>query len=500
MSKEGSSGEASSPEVQADVSPKDTNAEIYENRGPKKIIRVVTVIAYLFSVSFVGILLSAYYIFLWDPPNPRLINRGRLQADPQMQSLIATVPSEKTDLRKKGNDFFLENEVNRADVSLLNRMPYSAYDGDDPNVNSQDKKQERLNVMLLKLRHSLMETHARNRNLSKHETVISGGPNNSSIRGTMLNSISNKLRKNISEEKTRSNTDLPEFMDPINMLDIENTAKTVHENKTKHKYLNGRFINDANPIVDREEENRNYRNEHSDAKLYSDSKSSDTKANDDIINDSNHRGIKRNNSFKEDQEFLKINIVGDMKELIKPDEIDNRQLINGNRKNDSNNVHTIITSKDYKKDLTKRLLSINVNVNNLNFRQNYSSDNHIKEINEVSTVPSSHDHDSRYIHNSPGSHQPSDDPTVVKSQAYTTRNSEETQIERMTVKSTTMNNKELKEIDISSTQPQKSLLEILTEITNIEETSNELTSISTVQDYRNNFTSTINVDNDDNVT
>lgn len=435
MSKEGSNGETSSPDVQTDVPPKDTNAEIYENRGPKKIIRIVTVIAYLFSVSFVGILLSAYYIFLWEPPNPRLINRGRLQTDPQMQLLIATMPSEKTDLRKKGNDFFLENEVNRVDKPLLNRMPYGTYDGDDPNVNSQNKKQERLNVMLLKLRHSLMETHTKNRNLSKHETAIFSGSNNSSIREKMLNStkmteksISNKLRKNIFEEKTRNNnTDLPlEFMDPVNIPNFENTwtSKAVHENKTKQKYLNGRFITDVNLIVDREEENRNG------AKLYRDRKSSNTKINDDIINDSNHRALERNNSFKEDQKLSKIDIVDDMKELIKPDEIENRQLINDNRTNNSSNVHTIITSKVYGEEFTKHLLSMNASVNNLNFRQNYSSDNEhpsdnrIEEImrNEVSTVSSSHD--LGYIRNNSGFYQPSDDPTVVKSQAYATRNSE----------------------------------------------------------------------------
>ncbi|KMQ92188.1 general transcriptional corepressor trfa-like isoform x2 protein [Lasius niger] len=76
----------------------------------------------------------------------------------------------------------------------------------------------------------------------------------------------------------------------------------------------------------------------------------------------------------------------------------------------------------------------------------------------------------------------------------------ETQIERMTARSTTINNKQLKEMDMSTTQRQKSLLEILTETTDIEETSVELTSISTVQDYRNNFTSTINVDDNDSVT
>lgn len=435
MSKEGSSGEEKPQDASApDMPMKDTNAEIYENRGPKKIIRVVTVMAYLFSVSFVGILLSAYYIFLWEPPNPRLIERGRLRADPQTQLLIASIPSEKTDLRKKGNDFFLETEVNRAYKPFLDRVTYGEYDGNDPNVNSQDKKQKRLNAMLLKLKHSLVETHAQNRNLSKHEAAISGGSDNSSIRVEKMldstkiteNSISSELRKNISEEKTRSNnTDLPsEFTDPVNMLDIESTwtskAATVRESKTKQKHFNGRSVTDANSIIDREKENRKYKREHNVAKLYPVHKSSNAKINDDIINGSNHRVLERNNSFKADQKFSKI----DMKKLIKQDETDDRQLINDNRKNGPNNVHTITTSEEYAEDFTKRLLSINVSVNSLNFQRNYSSNNeypssnHIEKIarNEVSTISSSHD--SGYIHNNPEFHQPSDDPTVV------TRNSE----------------------------------------------------------------------------
>lgn len=390
MSKEESSGEAkpqdaSAPDVQADVPPKDTNAEIYENRGTKKIIRVVTVMAYLFSVSFVGILLSAYYLFLWEPPNPRLIERGRLRADPQMQFLMATMPSEKTDLRKEGNDFFLETEINRASKPLLGRMIYGAYDGDDSNVNSQDRKQERLNAMLLRLRHSLVE--AQNRNLSKHAAAISGGFNNSSIRvekmlnstKIMENSISNELQKNITEEKTQNNnTDLPQkFTEPVNMLDIESTqtkAATVRESKMKQKNFNGRSIIDSNPIVDHEK-----------------------------------------------QKFSKIDNI---KELIKQNETDDRQLINDNRKNDPNNVRTITRSKEYAEDVTKRLVSTNVSINNLNFRRNYSSNNeyltsnHIEKImrNEASTISSSHD--SEYIHNNPEFHQLSDDQTVV------TRNSE----------------------------------------------------------------------------
>ncbi|KAL6445276.1 hypothetical protein ACFW04_002257 [Cataglyphis niger] len=461
MSKEESSGEAkpqdaSAPDVQADVSSKDTNAEIYENRGTKKIIRVVTVMAYLFSVSFVGILLSAYYLFLWEPPNPRLIERGRLQADPQMQFLMATMPSEKTDLKRKGNNFFLDTDINHANKSFLGRMTYGAYDGDDSNVNSQDRKQDWLNALLLRLRHSLVE--AQNRNLSKHAMAISGF-NNSSIKvekmlnltKIMENSISNKLQKNI----TRSNnTDLPQkFTDSVNVLDSESTqtskVATVRESKIKQKNFNGRSLIDFNLIIDRE-----------------------------------------------NQKFSKSD---DIKELIKQNETDDRQLINDNRKNNSNNVRTITNSKEYAEDVTKRLVSTNVSVNNLNFRQNYPSNNeyltsnHIEKImrNEASTISSSHD--SGYIHNNPEFHQLSDDQTVV------TRNSEETQLERMTAKFKTINNEQLEKANISTTQRQKGLLEILTETTDIEKTSIELTSVPTVQDYHN-FTSTVNIDDSDSVT
>lgn len=446
MSMEGSSGEvnlqdATASDVQVDALPKD-NAEIYKNRGPTKIIRVVTVMAYLISVSFVGILLSAYYIFLWEPPNPRLIERARLRADPQMQYLIASIPSEKTDLKKKGNNF-LQTEINHEYKPLLGRMTYGADDGDNPEINSQNKKQEKLNAMLLKLRHSLMETHAQNRNKSKHEATISDISGNSSVKvekmlnstKIMDNSISSELRKNITEEKTgRSNIDLPlEVTDPVNMLDIENTwtptATTVSENKMKQKHFNGRSITNANLIVNHEKENRNYQGKHNIIKLYPVRKSSNAKiqryyTNNNIINDSNHRALERNNSFKADQKFSNIDIFDDVKKLTKQDKFDD-QLISDNRNNDTNNVYTITTSKEYTEDLKNHLLSTNISVNNLiNFRRNYSSNNanpssnHTEEIarNEVSTTSSSHD--SEYIYNNSGFHQPSEYSTIV------TRNSE----------------------------------------------------------------------------
>lgn len=41
--------------------------EAYEANKTPKIIRVLTVCAYLVCVSLAAIMLSAYYIFIWDP-------------------------------------------------------------------------------------------------------------------------------------------------------------------------------------------------------------------------------------------------------------------------------------------------------------------------------------------------------------------------------------------------------------------------------------------------
>lgn len=75
----------------------------------------------------------------------------------------------------------------------------------------------------------------------------------------------------------------------------------------------------------------------------------------------------------------------------------------------------------------------------------------------------------------------------------------ETQIEKMTARSTTIDNKQLEELHLSTTQRQRGLWEILTESTDVEDTFVEFTSVSTIsQDYnRNNFTVNNNNDDDD---
>lgn len=41
--------------------------KMYEPKHTKKLVRVLTVVAYIFSVSLAAIMLSVYYVFLWNP-------------------------------------------------------------------------------------------------------------------------------------------------------------------------------------------------------------------------------------------------------------------------------------------------------------------------------------------------------------------------------------------------------------------------------------------------
>jgi hypothetical protein len=76
----------------------------------------------------------------------------------------------------------------------------------------------------------------------------------------------------------------------------------------------------------------------------------------------------------------------------------------------------------------------------------------------------------------------------------------ETQIEKITPKSTTMEDKHPpQETDSSTPGRQRGLWEILTETANTEETSAEPTSMSTARNYRNDLTSVAN-DDDESVT
>lgn len=49
--------------------------KLYEPKQNKKIVRFITVILYMFSVSLGAILLSLYYVFLWKNPHTQAVNR-----------------------------------------------------------------------------------------------------------------------------------------------------------------------------------------------------------------------------------------------------------------------------------------------------------------------------------------------------------------------------------------------------------------------------------------
>ena len=63
------SGSAASP-AEVRFAGVDTKEKMYEPKQRKKLVRVLTVVAYLFFVSLAAAMLSLYYVFLWNP-SPR---------------------------------------------------------------------------------------------------------------------------------------------------------------------------------------------------------------------------------------------------------------------------------------------------------------------------------------------------------------------------------------------------------------------------------------------
>lgn len=163
MSKDG--GNEDSPQG-GDPSKKDPNADLYENRGTKKIIRLVTVMAYMFSVSFVAIVLSAYYLFLWEPPNPKLIRRPvHLSSEPEIQFLLADAPDLPSDVST--NDFLSDTATeqkgsNGSRKSFAGRVVDDRYSG--------KIHRRTLNESLALLRNSLVEFMQNRSSDSKNST------------------------------------------------------------------------------------------------------------------------------------------------------------------------------------------------------------------------------------------------------------------------------------------------------------------------------------------
>ncbi|KOC63277.1 hypothetical protein WH47_04726 [Habropoda laboriosa] len=139
MSKEGNSEET--PQEGAGGGETSKKDDIYETGRSKKIVRLITVMAYMFSVSFVAIVLSGYYLFLWEPPNPRLLRRPvHLLAEPEMERLSGDPP-------------YAENELYKPQM-LSGRT--ADKDNLADNYDSA-KKREKMDESMFLLRHSLVE-------------------------------------------------------------------------------------------------------------------------------------------------------------------------------------------------------------------------------------------------------------------------------------------------------------------------------------------------------
>lgn len=56
-----------SAEEKVKLAKDDSVEKLYESKKNQRTVRVLTVCAYILTVSLAAIVLSAYYVFLWDP-------------------------------------------------------------------------------------------------------------------------------------------------------------------------------------------------------------------------------------------------------------------------------------------------------------------------------------------------------------------------------------------------------------------------------------------------
>ncbi|KAF7415193.1 hypothetical protein HZH68_003682 [Vespula germanica] len=238
MSKDCSSGESGGQDSSAGGSPgdgavKDVNASIYESKEPKKIVRIITVMAYMFSVSFVAIVLSAYYIFLWEPPNPRLMhaNAIRLRADPQLNFLRVELPSKS----------HLEETISRDSSSRNNNSIERTRERVQERTPDYDGFEESLTSLKTTLAELIRERSNDNDSSSIEQYfVIRGNDENYEKINEKINSRWKNLRK--SYNSTRNLSDRREKKDEL--VDTTLTDKIIYNNSMDDQGRNEEEEND----------------------------------------------------------------------------------------------------------------------------------------------------------------------------------------------------------------------------------------------------------------
>lgn len=106
----------------------DNHSRIYDSRQNPKLVRFVTVIAYIFSVSLAAIVLSFYYLFLWDPHMEGRIalEPGSAMTQPQMGNPMETFRSgrKRVSIQHNINHFPLEATSFRLPVPSVDTMTF----------------------------------------------------------------------------------------------------------------------------------------------------------------------------------------------------------------------------------------------------------------------------------------------------------------------------------------------------------------------------------------
>jgi len=100
--------------------------KLYEPKQNKKIVRIFTVILYMFSVSLGAILLSLYYVFLWKNPHTQAVNRradnsstNTLLLDPTLSSDFLGLEDQFADPDQVTQESFQQPLSLREDLKLL---------------------------------------------------------------------------------------------------------------------------------------------------------------------------------------------------------------------------------------------------------------------------------------------------------------------------------------------------------------------------------------------
>lgn len=81
--------------------------KLYEPKQNKKAVRVLTVIAYIISVSLAAIILSLYYTFIWDPKDSIAPRTNKPASLISVLCSNDTLPLHKVSMEFNGKTYFL---------------------------------------------------------------------------------------------------------------------------------------------------------------------------------------------------------------------------------------------------------------------------------------------------------------------------------------------------------------------------------------------------------